>query len=296
MGQVVAFIGLGIMGGRMVKNVLKAGYSVQVYNRTVGKTEAVRALGAVVSASPQEAATGADAVITMVSDPIALAAVLEGPDGAFAGCRPGTLVIDMSTVDPETSRAMATRAQALGLRYLEAPVTGGVGAAEQGALTIMAGGAAEDFAAARSLLETMGKKVLHVGPMGHGSVLKLAANLVAATIVTAMNEGLVLAAKAGLDLAVVAEVLAERSPLIARGAPRVLAGQFAANFPLRLSHKDVSLALGTGRSLGVPLFGLAAVAQLQTAALAKGLGEFDQIATVQVLEEIAGVQVRKRLS
>jgi 3-hydroxyisobutyrate dehydrogenase-like beta-hydroxyacid dehydrogenase len=296
MGQVVAFIGLGIMGGRMVKNVLKAGYSVQVYNRTVGKTEAVRALGAKVSASPQEAATGADAVITMVSDPTALAAVLEGPDGAFAGCRPGTLVIDMSTVDPETSRAMATRAQALGLRYLEAPVTGGVGAAEQGTLTIMAGGAAEDFAAARSLLETMGKKVLHVGPMGHGSVLKLAANLVAATIVTAMNEGLVLAVKAGLDPAVVADVLAERSPLIARGAPRVLAGQFAANFPLRLSHKDVSLALATGRSLGVPLFGLAAVAQLQTAALAKGLGEFDQIATVQVLEEIAGVQVRKRLS
>ncbi len=294
MGQIVAFIGLGIMGGRMVKNVLKAGYSVRAYNRTVAKIEAARALGAVVSASPQEAATGADAVITMVSDPTALAGVLEGPDGAFAGCRPGTLVIDMSTVDPETSRAMATRAQALGLRYLEAPVTGGVGAAEQGTLTIMAGGAPEDFAAAKLLLETMGKKVLHVGPMGHGSVLKLAANLVAATIVTAMNEGLVLATKAGLDPAVVAEVLAERSPLIARGAPRVLAGQFAANFPLRLSHKDVSLALATGRSLGVPLFGLAAVAQLQTAALAKGLGESDQIATVQVLEEIAGVQVRKR--
>ncbi|HXZ44299.1 MAG TPA: NAD(P)-dependent oxidoreductase [archaeon] len=296
MGQIVAFIGLGIMGGRMVKNVLKAGYSVQVYNRTVGKTEAVRVLGAKVSTSPREAATGADAVITMVSDPTALAAVLEGPDGVFAGCCPGTLVIDMSTVDPETSRAMAGRAQALGLRYVEAPVTGGVGAAEQGILTIMAGGASEDFAAAKPLLETMGKKVLHVGPMGHGSVLKLAANLVAATIVTAMNEGLVLAAKAGLNPGVVAEVLAERSPLIARGAARVLAGQFAANFPLRLSHKDVSLALATGRSLGVPLFGLAAVAQLQTAALAKGLGEFDQIATVQVLEEIAGVQVRKRLS
>jgi 3-hydroxyisobutyrate dehydrogenase len=294
MGQVVAFIGLGIMGGRMVKNVLKAGYSVQVYNRTVAKTEATRALGAAVAATPREAATGADAVITMVSDPTALASVLEGPDGAFAGCRPGTLVIDMSTVDPETSRAMAHWAQMLSLRYLEAPVTGGVGAAEQGTLTIMAGGAPEDFTAARPLLETMGKKVLHVGPMGHGSVLKLAANLVAATIVTAMNEGLVLAAKAGLDPAMVAEVLAERSPLIARGAPRVLAGQFAANFPLRLSHKDVTLALATGRGLGVPLFGLAAVAQLQTAALAKGLGEFDQIATVQVLEEIVGVQVRKR--
>ncbi|HWT79455.1 MAG TPA: NAD(P)-dependent oxidoreductase, partial [Candidatus Methylomirabilis sp.] len=208
----------------------------------------------------------------------------------------GTLVIDMSTVDPGTSQAMAARARDLGLRYVEAPVTGGVGAAEQGTLTIMAGGTAEDFAAARPLLETMGKKVLHVGPMGHGSVLKLAANLVAATIVTAMNEGLVLATKAGLDPAVVAEVLAERSPLIARGAPRVLEGDLAPRFPLKLSHKDVSLALATGQSLHVPLFGLAAVAQLQTAALAKGLGDLDQTATIQVLEEIAGVQVRKRSS
>jgi len=293
MAQVVAFIGLGIMGGRMVKNVLKAGYAVRGYNRTAAKTEAARTLGATVCASPRDAAAGADAVITIVSDPPALAAVLEGPDGAFAGCGPGTLVIDMSTVDPGTSRAMAARAQGLGLRYVEAPVTGGVGAAEQGTLTIMAGGTPEDFAAAKPFLQTMGKKVLHVGSMGHGSVLKLAANLVAATIVTAMNEGLVLATKAGLDPAVVSEVLAERSPLIARGAPRVLAGQFTANFPLRLSHKDVSLALGTARSLDVPLFGLAAVAQLQTAALAKGLGDLDQIATIQVLEQIAGVRVRR---
>ena len=294
MAQVVAFIGLGIMGGRMVKNVLKASYSVRAYNRTVAKTEEVRKLGAIVCASPREAATGADAVITIVSDPPALSSVLEGPDGVFAGCRPGTLIIDMSTVDPGTSQAMAARAQALGLRYVEAPVTGGVGAAEQATLTIMAGGTSVDFAAAKPLLETMGKKVLHVGSMGQGSVLKLAANLVAATIVTAMNEGLVLATKAGLDPAMVAEVLAERSPLIGRAGPRVLAGQFAANFPLRLSHKDVSLALVTGRSLGVPLFGLAAVAQLQIAALAKGLGDLDQTATIQVLEEIVGVQVRQR--
>jgi 3-hydroxyisobutyrate dehydrogenase-like beta-hydroxyacid dehydrogenase len=294
MGQTVAFIGLGIMGGRMVKNVLRAGHTLRVYNRTAAKTEEVRKLGASVAASPREAATEADVVITIVSDPPALAAVLEGRDGAFAGCRPGTLVIDMSTVDPGTSQAMAARAQSLGLRYLEAPVTGGVGAAEQGTLTIMVGGTAEEFTLAKPLLETMGKKVLHVGPMGHGSVLKLAANLVAATIVTAMNEGLVLATKAGLDPAVVAEVLAERSPLIGRAAPRVLAGQFAANFPLRLSHKDVHLALATGQTLGVPLFTLASVGQLQTAALAKGLGDLDHIATIQVLEEIAGVQVRQR--
>jgi 3-hydroxyisobutyrate dehydrogenase-like beta-hydroxyacid dehydrogenase len=293
MGHTVAFIGLGIMGGRMAKNVLKAGYGLRAYNRTSAKTEEVRNLGAIVCASPREAATGADTVITMVSDPAALAAVLEGPDGAFAGCRPGTLVIDMSTVDPGTSRAMADRARSVGLRYVEAPVTGGVGAAERGSLTIMVGGTREDFAAARPLLETMGKKILHVGPIGHAAVMKLTTNLVAACIVTAMGEGLVLATKAGLDPALVAEVIAERSPLIASAAPRVLAGRFTANFPLRLSHKDVHLALATGRSLGVPLSTLGAVGQIQTAALAKGLGDLDHIATIQVLEEIAGIQVRQ---
>ncbi len=294
MAQVVGFIGIGIMGGRMAKNILKAGYSMRAYNRTAAKAEALRPLGAMVLASPREAAAGADSVITMVSDPPALAAVLEGPEGAFAGCRPGAQVIDMSTVDPGTSRAMAARAQALGLRYLEAPVMGGVSAAEQGTLTIMAGGTAEDFAAAKALLGSMGKKILYAGPLGHGSVLKLSANLVAALIVTAMNEGLILATKAGLDPALVAEVLAERAPLIERAAPRVLADDFAARFPLKLSHKDVRLALATGRSLGVPLSALEAVAELQTAALAKGLGDQDQIATIQVLEEIAGVRVRKR--
>jgi 3-hydroxyisobutyrate dehydrogenase-like beta-hydroxyacid dehydrogenase len=140
----------------------------------------------------------------------------------------------------------------------------------------------------------MGKKILLVGSMGHGSVLKLATNLVAACIVNAMAEGLVLATKAGLDPSMVAEVLAERSPLIGRIAPRVLAGQFGANFPLRLSHKDVQLALATGRALDVPLFTLGSVAQLQCAALAKGMGDLDQSATIRVLEEIAGVQVRTR--
>jgi len=267
---------------------------VRVQNRTAAKAEAVRPLGASVAATPREAAAGADLVVTMVADPPALAAVLEGADGIFAGCRPGTLVVDMSTVDPGTSQAMAAKAKALGLRYLEAPVTGGVGAAEQGTLTIMAGGSAEDFAAAKPLLESMGKKVLHVGPMGQGSVLKLCANLVGASIITSMNEALALAAKSGLALDVVTEVLTERSPLIGRTAPKVLSGDFTPNFPLKHSHKDVQLALSTARAVGTPMFALGAVAQLQAAALAKGYGDLDQTVTVRILEEIAGVQVRKR--
>jgi len=293
MGQTVAFIGLGIMGGRMVKNVLKAGYAVRAQNRTTAKAEAVKLLGASVAATPREAAAGADIVVTMVADPPALAAVLEGPDGVFAGCRPGTLVVDMSTVDPGTSRAMAAKAQGLGLRYLEAPVTGGVGAAEQGTLTIMAGGSAEDFAAAKPLLETMGKKILYVGPMGHGSVLKLATNVVAAGIVALMGEALTLATKAGLDPTMVVEVLAERSPLIGRTGPRVLSGDFSPNFPLRLAAKDVRLALDAARVVGAPMFAAAAVGQVQSAALAKGLGDFDQSVMIRVLEELAGVVSRR---
>jgi len=293
MGQTVAFVGLGIMGGRMVRNVLKAGYTVRVQNRTASKADALKPLGATIVATPRKAAIGADIVVTMVADPPALAAVIEGPEGVFAGCRSGTLIVDMSTVDPFTSQAMAAKAKGSGLRYLEAPVMGGVGAAEQGTLTIMAGGSAEDFAAAKPLLETMGKKVLHIGPMGQGSVLKLCANLVAASIITAMNEALTLAAKSGLPLDVVTEVLTERSPLIGRAAPKVLSGDFSANFPLKHSHKDVQLALGTARSVGTPMFALGAVAQLQAAALAKGWGDLDQTVTIQVLEEIAGTRVRR---
>ena len=293
MGQTVAFIGLGIMGGRMVKNVLKAGYAVRAQNRTAAKAEAVKSLGASVAATPRQAVAGVDIVVTMVADPPALAAVLEGPDGVFAGCRPGTLVVDMSTVDPGTSRAMAAKAQGLGLRYLEAPVTGGVGAAEQGTLTIMAGGSVEDFAAAKPLLETMGKKILYVGPMGHGSVLKLATNVVAAGIVALMGEALTLATKAGLDPTMVVEVLAERSPLIGRTGPRVLSGDFSPNFPLRLAAKDVRLALDAARVVGAPMFAAAAVGQVQSAALAKGLGDFDQSVMIRVLEELAGVVSRR---
>lgn len=293
MGQTVAFIGMGLMGSRMAKNVLKAGHALRVYNRTTAKSEELQKLGATITASPREAAQGADAVITMVADPPALRTVLAGVEGAFAGCRQGTMVIDMSTVDPETSLGMAAEAQARGLRYLEAPVTGGLGAAEQGTLLIMAGGRMEDFQAAKPLLETMGKKVLRVGQMGSGAAMKLTTNMVASSISAAMAEALVFAAKAGLEPFLVAEVLADRSPLIARWAPRVLAGEFSPFFPLRLAHKDVHLALATARGLGVPLFTLAAVGQLQTAALAKGLGDLDQTATIQVLEEIVGLPVRQ---
>ncbi len=293
MPQTVAFIGIGIMGGRMARNVLKAGHPLRAYNRTAAKAEALRSLGAAVVGSPAEAARGAEAVITMVADPPALAAVLEGPHGALSACRPGTLVIDMSTVDPGTSQAMAEKTRARGLRYVEAPVTGGVGAAEQGTLTIMAGGSAEDFAAARPLLETMGKKILHVGPMGQGSVLKLAVNMVAAAIITSTVEAMALTTKYGLDETIVVEVLGERSPLIGRSAPRILEGDYAARFPLKLSHKDVQLALGAARSADVPMFALASIAQLQAAAMAKGYGELDQTATMKLLEEIAGIRVGK---
>jgi len=294
MASTVAFIGLGIMGGRMVKNVLKGGYLVRAYNRTVQKTDEAKALGATIVGSPKEAATGADVVITMVSDPPALTAVLEGPSGVFAGCRPGALIIDMSTVDPGTSQAMAARAVSSGLRYVDAPVTGGVAAAAQGGLTIMVGGTADDFAGAKPVLETMGKKILHIGPAGHGSLMKLIVNQVGACIITAAIEGLALAAKAGVDPKIVVDVLTERSPLIGRTAPKILAGDFSANFSLRLAHKDVQLALSAARSLGVPMFSLATVAQFQAAALAKGYGEQDQTATMQILEDLIGVKARAR--
>jgi 3-hydroxyisobutyrate dehydrogenase-like beta-hydroxyacid dehydrogenase len=292
MGQTVGFVGLGIMGSRMVAQVLKGGYAVRAYNRTPAKAEAARALGATVAASPCEAASGAEFVVSMVADPPALVAVMDGPEGILAGCRPGTLVVDMSTVDPGTSQAMAAKATARGIRYVEAPVTGGPWGAEEGKLTIMAGGTPGDFALAKPLLETMGKKIFHVGPMGQGSVLKLALNLVAAAIVTSTVESLALTTKYGLDPDLVVEVLAERSPLIGRTAPAILSGDYTASFALRHSHKDVQLGLATARECAVPMFALSAVAQVQAAALAKGYGDLDQTVTMRVLEELIGVEVR----
>ena len=295
MGQTVAFIGLGIMGGRMVKNVLKAGYAVRAQNRTAAKAEALKPLGATVVATPREAAAGADIVVTMVADPPALAAVLEGPDGVFAGCRPGTLVVDMSTVDPGTSQAMAAKARALGLRYLEAPVTGGVGAAEQGTLTIMAGGSAEDFAAAKPLLETHGEESAPRGADGAGFGLEALRQSGGGEHHHVHERSVGLGGEVGPGSGHGDRGARRSAPRSsARTAPKVLSGDFSANFPLKHSHKDVQLALSTGRQVGTPMFASAAVAQLQARGARERMGRLGPDGDDSVLEEIAGVQVRKR--
>src|SRR3954452_6543508 len=208
----VAFLGLGIMGEPMAANLVRAGFELRVWNRTPSRAGAFATrYGAHPNPSPAAAAEGSDVVITMVPDGPEVEEVLFGDRGAAEGMRRGTLAIDMSTIAPRDSLEIAERLQNDGIGFLDAPVTGSRPKAEDGTLTIMAGGAASDFDRARPVLEAMGKLVVHVGPQGHGSVVKLLNNTTAAVNALAVAEALVAAQKAGVDTDRLREVMAAGS-------------------------------------------------------------------------------------
>ena len=261
---VVSLIGLGLMGRPMGHNLLKAGFPLVVWNRTASRADSLVAAGARLAASPKEAAAAADVLITIVSDPPALEEVLWGsstrngekPDGAFASLKKGAIYIDSSTVSPLLARKIAEVSAAAGIRFLDAPVTGGTWGAEKGELLFMIGGAPEILEAARPVLIAMGKKIFHLGPNGAGQTIKLAMNLLLALQVDAFAEALALVTGAGVAGEKLFEVLQAsmaRSGVLDVKAPLMLSGDYKPSFPLRLMHKDLSLALELGNQLGIPL-------------------------------------------
>ena len=290
----VGFIGLGNMGKPMAENVLKAGYPLVVYNRTASKAASLQAAGARVAASPAEAAKGADVTITMVSDPAALEAVVLGPNGVLAGARRGSTLVDMSTVSPAAIAKIAAAAQERGVRLLESPVTGGVSAAAGGSLTLMVGGDADLLERLRPLLSTMATKIVHLGPLGAGSNMKLATQVLGAAIVVGLAEVMAFGVKAGLDPAAMLEVLSERSRLVASRTKPILTGDFRPQFSTQLAHKDVTLALEAARGVGAPMFLGAAVREVLTAGMAKGLGDQDYASIVTLFEGLTGVSCRAK--
>jgi len=256
----VSLVGLGLMGRPMGHNLLKAGFPLVVWNRTASRADALLAAGARLAASPKEAAAAADVFITIVSDPPALEQVLWGPDetsgGAFAALRKGAIYIDSSTVSPSLARKIAAASAPRGIRFLDAPVTGGTWGAEKGELLFMIGGAAETLEAARPVISAMGKKIFHLGPHGAGQTIKLAMNLLLAVEVDAFAESLALVTGAGLGGEKLVEVMQSsmaRAGVLDVKAPLMLNGDYTPSFPLRLMHKDLSLALDLGNQLGVPL-------------------------------------------
>jgi 3-hydroxyisobutyrate dehydrogenase len=252
----IGFIGLGLMGRPMAANLLKAGFAVTVWNRTKSRTEPLVALGARAADSPREAAASAGVLITIVSDPPALEQVLFGENGALAGLRRGSVLIDSSTVSPGLARRVAAACAERGVEFLDAPVTGGTWGAEKGELVFMVGGPAPTLARVEPVLSALGKRWFHIGPHGAGQTIKLAMNMLFALEVDAMAEALALAKAGGVPGETWVEVMQSsmgRAPLLDVKAPLLLKGEYPPSFPLRLMHKDLTLALDLAKQLGVPL-------------------------------------------
>ncbi|MDR7555260.1 MAG: NAD(P)-dependent oxidoreductase [Armatimonadota bacterium] len=287
----VGFVGLGVMGSRMAKRLLDAGYPVVGYNRTRAKAQWLVDLGMRWADSPRAVAEAADVVITMMADTDALRAVTRGPDGILAGLRPGTVYIDMSTVSPAESRALAAEVAARGAHMLDAPVSGSVTTLEEGRLSIMVGGDREVLERVRPVLEAIGPTVTYVGAQGLAVTMKIATNLSLAVQMLAFSEGVLLAEKNGIPRATAVEVLLRSvaaSPMLVYRGPLVLAPPPEAWFDCRMMQKDLLLALELGRQAGVPLPTTALTNEFLSAARAMGYGHRDFAALFNVLADMAG--------
>jgi 2-hydroxy-3-oxopropionate reductase len=261
----IGFIGLGLMGRPMAANLLKAGHSLTIWNRTASRAEELVKAGARLAKSPKEAAEASEVLITIVSDPPALEAVLWGDSGALAGLKKGSIYMDSSTVSPMLAKKIAGACHEQGVRFLDAPVTGGDWGAREGNLVFMIGGDAETLKETEPILGAMGKKWFHLGPNGAGQTIKLAMNAILALEVGAVAEAIGLVTRAGLAGEQLFEVLQSsmgRSGLLDLKTPLMLKEDFKPSFPLRLMHKDLGLALDLGNQLGVALPTTAAVREV----------------------------------
>lgn len=290
----IGFIGLGIMGRPMARNLTKAGYALTVWNRSRPGIDALVAEGAQEAASPREVAQRSDVVITILGDSPDTERVALGDDGIIAGAREGLVHIDMSTISPAVTRSIAERYAAAGVEMLDAPVSGGEQGAIDGTLSIMAGGKREVFDRCRPLFEAMGKTIVYCGPIGSGQVVKLCNQVVVGLNNLAMSEALILAAKAGVDPETMIEAVragAGSSWALHNLAPKVLAGDFKPGFKVWQQQKDLRLALELADQGHTPLPGTALVRQLFAALEAEGLGEAGTQALVKALEKLANASI-----
>jgi 3-hydroxyisobutyrate dehydrogenase-like beta-hydroxyacid dehydrogenase len=287
----LGFIGLGAMGSRMAGRLLAAGYQVQGTDRARSDTAAALiARGLVWHETPREVAAAAQVTFSSVTNDAAVEAITSGPDGILAGLTPGKVYVDMSTIGPETSRQVAERVRALGADMLDAPVSGSVPAAAEGALAVMVGGQEDTFRAVEPLLRTLGRTVTYIGGNGQGLLLKLAINLNLGAQLLAFSEGLLLAERGGIDPKLAVDVMtgsAIGSPALHARGPLVLDLPDEPWFDVSMLHKDLRLALEAGRDLAVPLPAAATTAELLTWAGELGYGHRDIAALFEVLARTA---------
>jgi 2-hydroxy-3-oxopropionate reductase len=290
----IGFVGLGIMGKPMTRNLLKAGYGVRVYDSVATSMAAVE--GAVAGSSGSDVAAASDVIITMLPDGPDVEAAVLGSGGILEGARAGSLVVDMSSISPIVAQKVGAACEAKGVGFLDAPVSGGEPKAIEGTLAIMVGGTQSAFDRALPILQKMGSSVTLTGPVGAGNVTKLANQIMVACNIAAMSEALVLATKAGLDPEVVFNAvkggLAGSTVLNAK-APMVISRNFSPGFRIKLHEKDLRNALLAGESIKVSLPLTSAVQQMLIALMNAGKGDLDHSAIAQFLEGMAGVEVKK---
>jgi len=287
----VAFLGLGIMGGSMAANLVKAGHDVAVWNRTPGKTVE----GATTAGTPAEAARGREVVWICVSDTSAVEQVVFGPGGVHEVLASGMVLVDSSTISPAATQAFAERTRAQGVEYLDAPVTGSKVGAEAGQLIFMIGGQESTIDRVRPLLEAMGKAVFHIGDAGKGQTAKLGLNLINAITYEGFVEALALTSKLGVGLDKMLSLIPAtmaNSGVITYKAPFVERRDFTPNFPLRLMHKDIHLMLEAARNNRVKLPALETLEEIYDVAAEEGQGDLDFASTLTLLEKWSGVQVK----
>ncbi len=289
----LGYVGLGAMGGRMAERLMSKGHTVVGHNRTKSKAQWLLDKGLQWGQTPRDVAAAADTTFVMVTDSAALESIADGPDGLVAGLGPGKVVIDMSTVSPAASRALAERVRSKGADMVDSPVSGSILTLEQGKLTMMVGGRAETFEKVKPLLLDIGPKATHVGDNGLAVSMKIAINLSLAVQMLAFSEGVLLAEKAGIARKTAVEVLtnsAIASPMVQYRGPMVLGLPDEAWFDMKMMQKDTGLALEMGKRLAVPLPTTAIANEFLSAGRGMGLAEKDFAAIFQVLAHLAGVK------
>ena len=294
MGETVGFIGLGIMGQGMARNLLKAGFEVTVWNRTAAKMEPLVSDGAKAAESPADVAARNDIIITCVSDTPDVKEVILGQDGVVHGVRQGSLVVDMSTISPQATRDIAAQLAEKGVNMLDAPISGGSEGAANGTLSIMIGGDAAEVERAMPVFEAMGKTITHVGPSGAGQTVKLVNQILVVINMLGVGEALLFAQAGGLDLQKTLDAVSQGAAgswMLSNRGPQVAQRDWRPGFTIDLQQKDLRLVLEAADQLGIPALGTATVFNLYRTLQSQGLGEEGNHALVKALEHLAGLKI-----
>jgi len=294
MSNQIGFVGLGIMGQGMAHNLLKAGFSVTVWNRTASKTEALVAAGATAGQTPAEVAQKSDIIVTCVSDTADVEAVILGEGGIIEGAEAGKLVIDCSTISPVATKAIATQLADKGVAMLDAPISGGSEGAANGTLSIMIGGAEADVERAMPVFQAMGKTITHVGQIGAGQTVKLVNQILVVNNALGVCEALLFAQAGGVDLEKALQAVeagAAGSWMLSNRGPQILERDWRPGFTIDLQQKDLRLVLEAGDKFGTPLPATSLIFQLYRTLQQQGLGEEGNHALVKALENLAGFKV-----